>query len=79
MTLEAGFGPGELLEYGEVLKGVIEGDPPLAVRGDTSVRSWRIVEPVLAAWRSNEVPLDEYAAGSAGPETWPRTKPWRRD
>jgi glucose-6-phosphate 1-dehydrogenase len=79
VTLEAGFGPGELLEYGEVLKGVLEGDPPLSVRGDTSVRSWHIVEPVLKAWRRGAVPLEEYPAGSAGPNTWPRSEPWRRD
>ncbi len=78
-TLEGGFGAGELLEYGEVLKGVVQGDPPLSVRGDTAVRSWRIVEPVLEAWRSQEVQLDEYRAGSAGPDTWPRSQPWRRD
>ena len=29
---------------------------------------WRIVEPVLAAWRAGDVPLLEYAAGSTGPD-----------
>ncbi len=46
---------------------------PLSVRGDMSVESWRIVEPVLAAWRDGRVPLDDYPAGSAGPATW---TPW---
>jgi glucose-6-phosphate 1-dehydrogenase len=71
VTLEGNFGPAALLEYGEVLKGVLEGTPPLSVRGDTSVQSWRIVEPVLKAWRDGAVPLQEYAAGSSGPEGWP--------
>lgn len=71
VTLEASFGPGELPEYGEVLKGVLEGDPTLSVRGDTAVDCWRIIEPVLEAWRANEVPLGEYPAGSDGPEGWP--------
>ncbi len=75
VSLEAGFGPGELLEYGEVLKGVLEGNPPLSVRGDASVESWRIVEPVLEAWRRNEVPLDDYPAGSTGPKDWTRGLP----
>lgn len=70
VTLDAGFGPGTLLEYGEILKGVLEDEKPLSVRDDMSVESWRIVEPVLDAWRDAEVPLDEYRAGTAGPETW---------
>jgi glucose-6-phosphate 1-dehydrogenase len=28
------------------------------------------VEPVLEAWREDEVPLQEYAAGTTGPEEW---------
>ena len=63
--MKADFGPGDLSPYGEVLKGVFEGDPTLSVRGDTAVECWRIIEPVLKAWRDNEVPLQEYAAGSA--------------
>jgi glucose-6-phosphate 1-dehydrogenase len=59
-----------LTEYGEVLRGVLAGDPTLSVRGDVAERCWRIVEPVLAAWRAGEVPLDEYPAGSSGPDSW---------
>jgi glucose-6-phosphate 1-dehydrogenase len=29
------------------------------------------VEPVLTAWAQDRVPLEEYTAGSAGPDTWP--------
>ncbi|WP_261165954.1 glucose-6-phosphate dehydrogenase [Microbacterium sp. Marseille-Q6965] len=59
--------PGHLLPYGQVLKGILDGDPLLSVRGDVAEESWRIVEPVIAAWRDGSVPLEEYAAGSAGP------------
>jgi len=31
---------------------------------DTAVECWRIVDPVLAAWRDDAVPLLEYPAGS---------------
>ena len=71
VTLEANLGPGQLPPYGEVLRGVFEGDPTLSVRGDTAVECWRIVEPVLEAWREDEVPLQEYPAGTTGPEEWP--------
>jgi glucose-6-phosphate 1-dehydrogenase len=70
-TLEADFGAGELSPYGEVLKGVLAGDGPLSVRPSAAVQCWRIIEPVLKAWHANEVPLEEYAAGSAGPTGWP--------
>jgi glucose-6-phosphate 1-dehydrogenase len=68
LTLQADFGPGELPPYGEVLRGVFDDDPLLSVRGDTAEQCWRIVEPVTKAWRSGEVPIVEYPAGSAGPE-----------
>ncbi|TDC63728.1 glucose-6-phosphate dehydrogenase [Actinomadura sp. GC306] len=70
VSLDGGFDPGDLLEYGEVLRGVLQDEKPLSVRGDMSVESWRIVEPVLDAWRAGSVPLDEYTAGSKGPSTW---------
>jgi glucose-6-phosphate 1-dehydrogenase len=71
VTMQADFGPGALPEYGEVLKGVIEDDPTLSVRGDMAVECWRVIEPVQQAWRADQVPLQEYPAGSAGPEDWP--------
>jgi glucose-6-phosphate 1-dehydrogenase len=71
VTLEADFGRGQLFEYGEVLKGVLEGDPTLSVRGDMAVDCWRIIEPVQRAWRDGAVPLEEYPAGSGGPDGWP--------
>jgi glucose-6-phosphate 1-dehydrogenase len=56
--------------YGEVLAGVLEGDPMLSVRGDVAEECWRIVAPVLAAWRDEQVPMDTYPAGSDGPRGW---------
>src|SRR6478735_437031 len=70
-TLKAELSASELLPYGEVLEGVLNGDPLLSVRGDTAEDCWRIVEPVLKAWARDSVPLEEYAAGSPGPEGWP--------
>ena len=61
---------GELNAYGEVLAGLLEGDPTLSVRGDIAEECWRIVGPILAAWRKDTVPLETYAAGSVGPRGW---------
>ncbi|GIJ24168.1 glucose-6-phosphate dehydrogenase [Micromonospora lutea] len=67
VKLTADFGPGDLPAYGEVLRGAFDGDPTLSVRADVAEECWRIVEPVLAAWKAGTVPLQEYQAGSAGP------------
>lgn len=71
VELGASFGPGRLPAYGEVLEGILDGDPTLSVRADTAEECWRIVAPVLEAWSSGHVPLDEYPAGSHGPGGWP--------
>ncbi|THG28741.1 glucose-6-phosphate dehydrogenase [Naasia lichenicola] len=60
----------DLTAYGEVLAGVLGSDPTLSVLGDVAEQCWRIVSPVLKAWRADEIPLDEYRAGSRGPSTW---------
>lgn len=70
VTLGAELNSPDLLPYGEVLLGVLSGDPTLSVRGDTAEECWRIVDPILAAWAKDEVPLEEYAAGGAGPAGW---------
>ncbi|NIZ93601.1 glucose-6-phosphate dehydrogenase [Kineococcus rubinsiae] len=67
-TITADLGDSQLPAYGEVLAGVLDGDPLLSVRGDTAEDCWRILAPVIAAWRADEVPLETYAAGSEGPE-----------
>ncbi|GAA1701834.1 glucose-6-phosphate dehydrogenase [Microbacterium sediminicola] len=69
-SLSADLGAGALKAYAEVLQGILDGDATLSVRGDAAEQCWRIVQPVLDAWAKNEVPLQDYAAGSAGPEGW---------
>jgi glucose-6-phosphate 1-dehydrogenase len=69
-TLRAVFGAGDLPPYGEVLSGLLSDDPTLSVRADVVEECWRIVTPVLAAWSADQVPLENYPAGSAGPAGW---------
>lgn len=77
VSLKTDLNPGQLDAYGEVLEGVLDGDPTLSVRGDTAEDCWRIVAPVLKAWRADKVPMDGYPAGSDGPAEWdaPPTRP----
>jgi glucose-6-phosphate 1-dehydrogenase len=70
VTLTATFADSDLSAYGEVLEGILSGDATLSVRGDAAEECWRIVTPVLTAWRKDSVPLDNYTAGSAGPRSW---------
>ncbi len=70
VQLETELASDPLLPYGEVLEGVLNGDPLLSVRGDTAEDCWRIVEPAFAAWKKGTVPMEEYAAGSNGPADW---------
>jgi glucose-6-phosphate 1-dehydrogenase len=70
IALDTNLSPGRLPAYGEVLAGVLDADPLLSVRGDTAEECWRIVDPVLQAWRDGEVLMEEYDAGSDGPSDW---------
>ena len=71
VTFDTGLAPGELREYGEVLRSILADDQILSVRGDMAVETWRIIEPVLEAWGDGQVPLEDYPAGSTGPDGWP--------
>ena len=68
--LHTALGQPRMRPYGEVLAGILDGTPLLSIRGDAAELMWKIVGPVLAAWRADEVPLEEYPAGSQGPEGW---------
>ena len=68
VSLDNAFPTQELPPYSLLLKEILEGDPTLSIRGDEAEELWRIVEPVLSAWERDEVPLEEYAAGSGGPK-----------
>ena len=68
--LTAELGAGALRAYAEVLSGVLDADPMLSVRGDAAEQCWRIIAPIQQAWKRNDVPLEEYPAGSGGPSGW---------
>lgn len=69
-SLSADIGPSTLRPYGEILAHIMDGNPILSVRGDIAEECWRIVTPVVDAWHADEVPLEEYEAGTFGPAAW---------
>jgi glucose-6-phosphate 1-dehydrogenase len=58
----------EVPAYVRVLLDVLSGGSTLSVRDDEAEHAWRVVTPVLDAWSEGLVPLEEYPAGSAGPQ-----------
>jgi len=67
-TLRADFTEQRLPPYSRLLAEILGGEPTLSIRGDEAEESWRIVEPILAAWDADLVPMEEYPAGSDGPQ-----------
>ena len=57
----------DLPAYARVLVDVLTGGSTLSVGAEGAEAAWRLVTPVVAAWRENRVPLEEYPAGSDGP------------
>ena len=57
----------DLPAYAAVLHDVLSGGSSLSVSGQEAEEAWRIVDPVLAEWREDRVPMGEYPAGSDGP------------
>jgi glucose-6-phosphate 1-dehydrogenase len=53
--------------YERVILDALIGDPTLFIRADEVGRSWRIVDPVLQYWSSDEQPIPLYQAASWGP------------
>ncbi len=52
--------------YEDLLLDVIEGDQALFLRWDEVEWAWRIVDPVLRAWATEDKNIDTYQAGSWG-------------
>jgi glucose-6-phosphate 1-dehydrogenase len=66
-TLDIALPPAGLSAYGLLLKEMLDGNAALSISDVEAEESWRIVEPILAAWDAGDVPLLEYPAGSDGP------------
>ncbi|SEM05610.1 glucose-6-phosphate 1-dehydrogenase [Blastococcus sp. DSM 46786] len=67
-TLDIDLPPRRLSAYGLLIGEMLAGNSALSISDVEAEESWRIVEPILAAWTAGEVPLQEYPAGSDGPE-----------
>jgi glucose-6-phosphate 1-dehydrogenase len=66
-VLDANLAVQKPTPYGQLLLAILAGDTRLSAHAAEAEEGWRIVEPILAAWRDGWSPLVEYAAGSDGP------------
>ncbi|TYP88122.1 glucose-6-phosphate dehydrogenase [Blastococcus xanthinilyticus] len=66
-SLAVDLPPTPLSAYGLLLEELLAGEAALSISDVEAEESWRIVEPILAAWAADEVPLLDYPAGSDGP------------
>jgi glucose-6-phosphate 1-dehydrogenase len=56
-----------LTAYAHLILEMLRGDPMVFIRGDEAEESWRIIDPVMQAWSAGQVPMQDYAAGTAPP------------
>ena len=53
--------------YTRLLLDCMKGEPTLYARGDSVEAAWAFIDPILEAWKNDEVPIYSYPAGSWGP------------
>ncbi|WP_318843273.1 hypothetical protein [Janibacter indicus] len=51
-----------------MLQGILDRDPTLSVRSDAVEHAWGLIDQVRDAWQAGQVPLEDYPAGSTGPD-----------
>jgi glucose-6-phosphate 1-dehydrogenase len=53
--------------YANLVLEMLKRDPMLFIRGDEAEEAWRIIDPVMNAWSTNAVPMQDYPAGGPPP------------
>lgn len=55
--------------YERLLLDCMQGDATLYARGDSVIRAWEFIDPILKAWKEDKtIPVYGYPAGTWGPE-----------
>lgn len=70
VRLTSALSPSRLTPYARIVKAIVTDDHDVEVPAGAPERAWAIMQPVLDAFSSGDVPLDEYEAGSHGPQEW---------
>jgi glucose-6-phosphate 1-dehydrogenase len=54
--------------YERLILDAMRGDATLFTRDDEVEAQWRVIDPILESWATQDIPLYTYPAGAAGPE-----------
>ena len=54
--------------YERLIMDAMRGDATLFTRDDEVEAQWELIDPILRAWSEGDQPVEEYPAGSQGPE-----------
>lgn len=64
----------KMAPYANVLLDILSGGHTLSVSAGEEEEAWRILDPLVQAWRADDTPPPSYTAGTVGPprlEYWP--------
>jgi glucose-6-phosphate 1-dehydrogenase len=54
--------------YERLILDAMRGEATLFTRNDEVIAQWSIIDPILQAWKHDDMPLHTYASGTAGPD-----------
>ena len=69
VTLSSATPESPFSAYGSVVRRLLDADRSFSVSAEASQHCWRIVQPAIDALADGLVPVQDYPAGSEGPET----------
>ena len=68
VELNTELAPEPTSAYASLILDVLKGESMFFIRNDEAEEAWRVVDPIVEAWKEDLVPLQSYRAGSAGPQ-----------
>jgi glucose-6-phosphate 1-dehydrogenase len=67
VELNTELAPEPMSAYASLILDVLRGDSIFFIRDDEAEEAWRVMDPIVVAWKNNIMPLQSYQAGSSGP------------
>lgn len=67
IELHTELAPEPMSAYASLIVDVLKGESIFFIRNDEAEEAWKVMDPIVAAWKSNRVPMRSYEAGSPGP------------
>ncbi|MDR4465483.1 MAG: glucose-6-phosphate dehydrogenase [Nitrospira sp.] len=68
VDLQTELAPEPMSAYAGLIQDVLKGESIFFIRNDEAEEAWRVVDPIVEAWKDDVVPLESYRAGTHGPQ-----------